>query len=86
MPPMSQTTKTVLAVAVVAVALAAAYFYWQQHQAAQETSTEVTSLPSGSSTSDASLEEDLASIDSQIQAAASDTADANGSVSAAAAQ
>jgi hypothetical protein len=86
---MSQTSKIVLGIAVVAVLLAGAYYYWHMHQgtAAGSNSTaaaDVTALPSGSSSTDASLAKDLASIDSQIQAVNKDNMTASASVAAAA--
>jgi uncharacterized protein HemX len=89
---MSQTTKTVLGIAIVAVVLAGAYYYWHQHSATTSASTssasaaDVTTLPSGSSTTNASIEQDLSSIDAQIQAANTDNAAAGASVNAAQAQ
>jgi uncharacterized protein HemX len=87
---MSQTSKLVLGIAVLLVIALGAYFYWHQQQA-RESSTasnpsEVTTLPTGSSTSDTSIEQDLSAIDAQIKSAHDDTASASASVDAAAAQ
>ena len=86
---MSQTSKLVLGIAVLLVIALGAYYYWHQQQTASvpaSNSTEVTTLPSGSSTSDTAIEQDLSSIDSQIKASGGDNADVHTSVSAAAAQ
>jgi uncharacterized protein HemX len=86
---MSQTSKLVLGIAVLLVIALGAYYYWHSQQASQVTAsnpTEVTTLPSGSSTSDTSIEQDLSSIDSQIKASNDDNANVHTSVTAAAAQ
>lgn len=86
---MSQNTKLVLGIVALVVVLGGAYWYWQSRQTPTASndgsSTEVTSLPSGSNTSDTALEEDMASIDTQIKAVASDNTQASQSVDAAAA-
>lgn len=86
---MSQTSKIVLGVAVLAVVALGVFYYWhamQQTAPAGTESAEVTSLPSGAKTDDASIEQDLSSVDAQLQGVASDNSDVNTSVSAAAAQ
>ncbi|MDB5195085.1 MAG: hypothetical protein JWO84_269 [Parcubacteria group bacterium] len=86
---MSQTTKIVLGIVVVAVILAGAYYYWNMHTSTAGIGTtsaaagDVTTLPSGSSATDASIAQDLSSIDSQITAVNADTASAGASVAAA---
>lgn len=84
---MSQTSKIVLGIAVLAVLLGGAVYYWHSTRDTDDTATnasasDVTTLPSGASTTDSSIEQDLASIDSQIQAVANDNADAGASVAA----
>jgi len=86
---MSQTSKIVLAVAVGAIVLAGAYYYWHQTQetvSTTGTNEEVTTLPSGTNTSDTSLDTDISAVDSQIQSVGTDNASVSQSVSAAAAQ
>lgn len=85
---MSKNSKIVLGVVALAIIALGAY-YWHQNETAGNTapnSEEVTTLPSGTNTSDSSIEQDLNSIDAQIQAARNDSADASASVDAAAAQ
>ncbi len=82
---MSQTSKIVLGIAVAAVVLAGAYYYWQQTESktAQTQGTEeITTLPSGTNSSDTSLDTDINAIDSQIQAVGTDNANVSASVSA----
>jgi len=86
---MSQTSKIVLGIAVVAVVLIGGFYYWHQNQKNNDSATnsqEVTNLPSGSKTDDASLEQDFSSVDTQLQGVASDNADAKASVNAAVSQ
>lgn len=87
---MSQTSKIVLGIAIAAVALLGGFYYWHVMQRTgpegQETSEETTSLPSGQKSDDASIEQDLSAVDTQMQGVQSDNADVGASVSAAAAQ
>jgi hypothetical protein len=87
---MSQTAKIVLGIAIVAVILLAAFYYW--HVAKAPTASpavanpEVSTLPSGSSTSDAAIQEDLTAIDAQLQSVHQDNTDASASVQTAVSQ
>ena len=83
---MSQTSKLVLGIAVAAIVLAGAYYYWHKTQTSQSQGSEVTSLPSGTDSSDSSLQSDLSAIDAQIQEVGNDTASVTDSVAAASAQ
>jgi hypothetical protein len=84
---MSKTSQIVLGVAALAViALGAYYWHARETKEAPGPSTENTTLPTGSSASDSSIEKDLTSIDAQILEARTDTASARASVDAAAAQ
>ncbi len=92
---MSQTSKIVLASAVAVVVLGGAYYFWQMQEAKTGTeqttgtnsdSPETTTLPSGSSTSDASLTMDMGAIGTQIHSVGTDNGAASQSVNAAAAQ
>ena len=71
---MSQTTKIVLGIVLAVIVLGGAYYYWQTKE--QSTGSlekaEVTTLPSGTNKSDTALENDLGSIDAQIQAVGTD--------------
>lgn len=65
--------------------LGSGYAYWK-HSAEKAESTsaeEVTTLPSGSDTSDTALDTDIKAIDTQIQAVGTDNADVTTSVTAA---
>lgn len=90
---MSQTSKIVLGIAVVVIVLIGAYFIWHRTASAPETTgqaqgtgspEETTTLPSGSNTSDAAIDQDLTSIDTQIQAVDTDNASAADSINTAA--
>ncbi len=89
---MSQTSKIVLGIAVVAVVLAGGFYFWYQQQGAQSEGTtsasaaNVTTLPSGTATTNTSIDQDLSAIDAQIKAVGNDNASAKTSVDAAAAQ
>lgn len=81
---MSQNAKIAVGVAVVLV-LAVFGYYWYQHEAKPEGADDVftnasTTLPSGTSTSDRSLNQDLAAIDAQLTGLSSDQAAVNSSV------
>jgi|TARA_R110000824_G_scaffold401771_1_gene615632 predicted negative regulator of RcsB-dependent stress response len=79
---MSSSNKTVLAViVVVAVALAGYYGYqWNQERQGAAFSDEAAELPSGSSTTDSSLEEDAAAIDAELQGLDADNSSAEASL------
>lgn len=81
---MSQTMKLVLGIVIAVMVLASGYLYWQHRmlQSSTETPSEVTTLPSGTDTSDAALDKDLGSIDTQIKGVNSDNADVGASVTA----
>lgn len=82
---MSQTSKIVIGIAVAAVVLAGAYYYWQTTQSGTrdtQATEEVTTLPTGTNSSDTSLDTDINAIDSQIQAVGTDNANVDASVSA----
>ena len=84
---MSQTTKIVIGLVVLALVAGGAYWYWQEaHAPSSEEKAEVTTLPSGADKSDAALEQDFSSIDTQIQAVGKDNANTDASVKAAASQ
>ncbi len=85
---MSQTSKIVLAIAVVAVVLLGGFYYWNvmRSSAPAPENPEVTTLPTGSDSSDTAIDEDLASIDAQLDAVSDDNASANDSVNAAVSQ
>lgn len=86
---MSSTTKIVIAVVVV-ILVVLGIWYWSAgnhgswNNGAASTS-DAAMLPSGSDTSDAALDQDMASINANIQAADADSTNADQSVSAAAA-
>jgi uncharacterized protein HemX len=82
---MSQNTKVAVAVVVVLV-LAGGAYYWYQHSmnsapAATFVNTPAT-LPSGTNTSDQSLQQDTAAIDAQMKGLSTDQATVNSSVNA----
>jgi outer membrane murein-binding lipoprotein Lpp len=85
---MSQTSKIVLGVAIVAVALLAGFYYWQSGNASRMNAegSETTTLPTGSKTDDASLEQDFSAIDAQLTDVSTDNANADASVNAAVTQ
>lgn len=90
---MSKTSKLVLGAVIIAIILIAGFSFWQIERksaslgsASAGTSAEVTTLPSGTSTSDASIEEDLSAIDAQLQGVSNDTQAASASVDASASQ
>jgi flagellar basal body-associated protein FliL len=73
-------------VVIIVLLLAGAGYYWYMHTAtqAQPVSAFVQSpatLPSGSSTSDASLQQDAAAIDAQLKGLSTDQASVKSSVS-----
>jgi hypothetical protein len=73
---MSQTAKIVIGVIVVLV-IAGGIWYWSQGSWGN------SALPSGSDTSDAALDQDMNSINANIQEVNTDSADADASVDAA---
>lgn len=80
---MSQTSKITLGIFAVVVILLGGFFYWQMtNTSSTDENAETTALPSGQATDDSSLEEDLASIDAQIQAVGSDNSSAGESIDA----
>ncbi len=94
---MSNTVKIVIGIIVVAVIAVGAYlFFGRPHGAlprfmddersmpAGQQLDDSTALPSGSSTSDQSLDQDMNAINAQMDAASSDAAGASASVDAAA--
>lgn len=87
---MSQTAKIVLGIAIVAVILLAAFYYWHTAKAPAPANTaanpEVSTLPSGTNTSDAALQQDLSAIDAQLQSVQQDNSDASASVQTAVSQ
>jgi len=83
---MTRTAKIVI-LALVVLALGAGTYYWMGRQNAQTNGTQegtvlgtdespasTSTLPTGGSTSDASLDTDLSSIDAQLSAFSSDSA------------
>ncbi len=79
---MSTTLKIVIGVVVVIILAGGGYWYWSSHQAQPAASVDASmnddgTLPSGSDTSDASLDQDSAAIDAQMQGLDSDSASAN---------
>ncbi len=90
---MSQTNKVIVGVAVLAVVAGGAYYWFALHgktdsMANQEKGSymnqgpaTVTTLPSGSDTSDAALQQDSAAIDAQMKGLDSDSANVDQSVS-----
>ncbi len=82
---MSQTTKLVLGIAIAVMVIGSGYAYWKRsaEKAESPSAEEVTTLPSGSDTSDAALDTDIKAIDTQIQAVGTDNADVSTSVTAA---
>lgn len=76
---MSQTSKITLGICVLVVVLLGVFFYWQMKDPFMMQDAE-TALPTGQATDDSSLEEDLASIDAQIEAVSSDNASASESI------
>ena len=84
---MSQKATIGIGIAVVAALLLGGGYYWySMQQQAQPASPEVTTLPTWSDSSDTAIDQDLAAIDTQIQAVSEDTANADSSVSTAVAQ
>jgi len=91
---MSQGAKIITGFVVVVIVLGGLYYWYSSQHASSSTTgtaqtvpdTETTTLPTGSSTSDTSLNQDLNSIDTQIQGVSSDNANVNDSVNAQAAQ
>jgi len=81
---MTSTAKTILAVVVVAV-LAAGFYFWYtgMNPLAPTTGSESdsTALPSGSDTSDAALQQDLTSINANVQATNADSQAVDSSMS-----
>jgi hypothetical protein len=85
---MNSTTKIVIAI--IAVVLIGGGLYWYAMQNGQlpgypSAGTPVndsTALPSGSNTSDASLNQDMSAINANIQASNADSAQVNDSVNA----
>lgn len=84
---MSKKSFLVLGIVVVAALVAGGFYYWHTMQApVQPENPEVTTLPSGNDSSDTAIDQDLAAIDSQIQAVGDDNKSADASVSTAVAQ
>lgn len=90
---MSQSAKIITGLVLAVIVLGGLYYWYTSKngpggasdQSAQS-AAETTTLPSGGNTSDASLSQDLNSIDAQMQGVSSDTADVSASVQAQAAQ
>ena len=80
---MSQTTKLVLGIAVAVIVLGGGYAYWQNSmESTTPTSTEeVTSLPSGTDTTDQALDSDITAVDAQLKAVGTDNAGVTTSIS-----
>jgi hypothetical protein len=77
---MTSTAKIIIAVVVVAV-LGAGLYYWYTTNYGM--ANDGSALPSGTSTNDAALEQDLTTINANVNAANSDSAAADASVNAA---
>lgn len=78
---MSKTSKTILGIVILVIVLALAIIFWRREQAQAPTGAEeVTELPTGSETTDEALDEDLSSIDAQLQGVADDNANVSASV------
>jgi hypothetical protein len=81
---MSKKTYLVLGIVVIAALLLGGFYYWNAtQQTVQPENPEVSTLPSGSDTSDSAIDQDLAAIDAQIQAVGDDTDSADASVATA---
>ena len=80
---MSHNSKLVLGIAVAVIVLLGGYAYWQSAQSvsAPESAEEVTSLPSGTDTTDGALDSDMVAVDAQLKAVDSDNADVTTSIS-----
>ena len=86
---MSQTTKLVLGIAVAALVFGGGYAYWNSKETSETAmpgSPEVTSLPSGSATTDNALDTDLQTIDAQLNQVDKDNASAKATISSSVAQ
>ena len=80
---MSHTTKLVLGIAVAVIVLGGGYAYWQNtKEVGTPTSMEeVTSLPSGTDTTDQALDSDMTAVDAQLKAVGTDNANVTTSIS-----
>lgn len=80
---MSQNEKGVIAVIIVLVLAGLGYYWYQQNAMHAASATFVNTpatLPSGTSTSDQSLQQDTSAIDAQMKGLTSDQATVNSSV------
>lgn len=94
---MSTTYKTVLALIVLVIVVAGGLYYWfyvrtginpfanTEAVIEEESVPATTTLPSGDSTTDAALDEDLAAISAQLDALGSDSANIDAGLEEAAA-
>ena len=82
---MSQTTKLVLGIAIAFMVIGSGYAYFKNSEEKMEPTNaeEMTTLPSGTDTSDAALDADMNAIDTQIKGVGTDNADVSTSVTAA---
>ena len=80
---MSQSTKLVLGVAVAVLVLGGGYAYWNSKELSETAmpgSPEVSTLPSGTATTDTALDTDLQAVDAQLQLVDKDNANTKSSI------
>ena len=78
---MSKRTQQVLGIAIIVIVVLLGFTYWKYAKAPSVPNPdEVTTLPSGSNTSDAALEDDLGAIDIQLDAATEDNTQVSASI------
>lgn len=80
---MSQSTKLVLGIAVAVLVLGGGYAYWNSKELSETAmpgSPEVSTLPSGTATTDTALDTDLQAVDSQLNLVDKDNANTKSSI------
>ncbi len=82
---MSYKIKAIIGIIIVALIAGGAYYYWShqqatEHAALMDGTSDSGTLPSGTSATDNSLQQDTAAIDAQLKGLSSDSSSVNTSL------